>query len=136
MTAGGVKLKHGWGQAGMPCLANRTQGSVSVLMTWTLVLVMLLTVADSFQACTDSVGAMQVLLTLPVHWDALKESGLAHTVFKGLPSHPIRGVKALAETLCKRWHDAAPKNKHQPKYASELHCLLLLPVLPHATASA
>lgn len=61
---------------------------------------------------------MQVLLSLPVNWDALKESGLASTVFKQCSSHPIRGVKALAETLCKQWHDAAPKNKHQPKYVA------------------
>ena len=72
------------------------------------------------------VHAMQVLLTLPVHWDALKESGLANAVFKGLPSHPVRGVKTLAESLCKQWHDAAPNNRRQPTSAILPPCFLTL----------
>lgn len=54
----------------------------------------------------------QVLLTLPVNWDALRESGLATSVYKGgVLSHPNRGVKTLAESLCKQWSDAAPYKK-------------------------
>ena len=49
---------------------------------------------------------------LPVRWDALKESNLAHTVYKGgVLNHPNRGVKGLAEALCKQWTDAAPNKK-------------------------
>lgn len=49
---------------------------------------------------------------LPVRWDALKESNLAHTVYKGgLLAHPNKGVKSLAESLCKQWTDAAPAKK-------------------------
>jgi hypothetical protein len=60
---------------------------------------------------------LQVLLMLPVRWDALKESNLAHTVYKGgLLAHPNKGVKSLAETLCKQWTDAAPVKK--PRYVS------------------
>ena len=52
---------------------------------------------------------------LPVRWDALKESNLAHTVYKGgLLAHPNKGVKSLAESLCKQWTDAAPVKK--PRY--------------------
>lgn len=55
---------------------------------------------------------VQVLLTLPVKWDALRESGLANTVYKGgVLSHPNRGVKTLAESLCKQWSNAAPNKK-------------------------
>ena len=58
------------------------------------------------------IDLVQVLLTLPVHWDALRESGLANTVYKGgVLSHPNRGVKTLAESLCKQWSDAAPNKK-------------------------
>lgn len=54
----------------------------------------------------------QVLLMLPVRWDALKESNLANTVYKGgVLTHPSKGVKALAESLCKQWSDAAPNKK-------------------------
>lgn len=56
--------------------------------------------------------SVQVLLTLPVNWDALRESGLANSVYKGgVLSHPNRGVKTLAESLCKQWSDAAPNKK-------------------------
>lgn len=59
----------------------------------------------------------QVLLMLPVNWDALRESGLANTVYKGgVLNHPNKGVKTLAETLCKQWSDAAPNKK--PRCAS------------------
>lgn len=62
---------------------------------------------------------VQVLLTLPVNWGALRESGLANTVYKGgVLSHPNRGVKTLAETLCKQWSEAAP-NKN-PRCACTL----------------
>lgn len=60
---------------------------------------------------------LQVLLMLPVRWDALKVSNLAHTVYKGgLLAHPNKGVKSLAESLCKQWTDAAPVKK--PRYVS------------------
>jgi len=60
---------------------------------------------------------LQVLLMLPVRWDALKESNLAHTVYKGgLLAHPNKGVKSLAESLCKQWTDAAPVKK--PRYVN------------------
>lgn len=55
---------------------------------------------------------LKVLLMLPVQWDALKQSNLAHTVYKGgLLAHPNKGVKSLAEALCKQWTDAAPVKK-------------------------
>ncbi|KAL3151309.1 hypothetical protein ABBQ38_013146 [Trebouxia sp. C0009 RCD-2024] len=55
---------------------------------------------------------LKVLLMLPVNWDALRESGLANTVYKGgVLNHPNRGVKTLAESLCKQWSDAAPNKK-------------------------
>ncbi|KAL0040091.1 hypothetical protein WJX79_005960 [Trebouxia sp. C0005] len=55
---------------------------------------------------------LKVLLMLPVRWGALKESNLAHTVYKGgLLTHPNKGVKSLAESLCKQWTDAAPVKK-------------------------
>ena len=61
---------------------------------------------------------------LPVNWDALRESGLANTVYKGgVLNHPNRGVKTLAETLCKQWSDAAPNKK--PRCAAP-HCSPLL----------
>lgn len=61
------------------------------------------------------------MLTLPVNWDALRESGLANSVYKGgVLSHPNRGVKTLAESLCKQWSDAAPNKK--PRCA----CMLLI----------
>ncbi len=58
---------------------------------------------------------------LPVRWDALKESNLAHTVYKGgLLAHPNKGVKSLAESLCKQWTDAAPVKK--PRHVSVAPC--------------
>ena len=57
-------------------------------------------------------NALQVLLMLPVRWDALKQSNLANTVYKGgVLSHPNKGVKSLAESLCKQWSEAAPNKK-------------------------
>ena len=76
--------------------------------------------------------AMQVLLTLPVNWEALKESGLTKAVFLGLPSHPARGVKTLAESLCKRWHNAAPKMQHpRSVHALFVAACCAFPEVPH-----
>lgn len=49
---------------------------------------------------------------LPVRWDALRESNLATTVYKGgLLTHPNPHVKTQAESLCKQWTEAAPNKK-------------------------